>query len=309
MAARLLRGAGAALRQPRGRGPRGARGLRGLQAAAERAGRYGEVGEADLRAFRALLGDQGVVTAPDAVSPGESEAAPRGFPAVLAEVEGHRCRPRVGADGRSGKLEPFNNDWMGKYRGRAPVALRPRTTAEVAAVLKHCHARDLAVVPQGGNTGLVGGSVPLHDEVVLSTQRMDRVLAFDAVGGILTCQAGCILENLQAHVEREGYTMPLDLGSKGTCQIGGNISTNAGGLRLLRYGSLHGSVLGLEVVLADGTVVDTLNGLRKDNTGYDIKQLFIGAEGTLGIITAASVLCVRRHCRPAPREGGKVRRD
>ena len=186
---------------------------------------------------------------------------------------------------------------MGKYRGRAPVALRPRTTAEVAAVLKHCHARDLAVVPQGGNTGLVGGSVPLHDEVVLSTQRMDRVLAFDAVGGILTCQAGCILENLQAHVEREGYTMPLDLGSKGTCQIGGNISTNAGGLRLLRYGSLHGSVLGLEVVLADGTVVDTLNGLRKDNTGYDIKQLFIGAEGTLGLITAASMLCVRRRCQ------------
>ena len=167
---------------------------------------------------------------------------------------------------------------MGKYHGAARVALRPRSTAQVSAVLAHCSARRLAVVPQGGNTGLVGGSVPVFDEVVLSTSAMNKILAFDPVAGTVTCQAGCVLQTLDEHVAERGHTVPLDLGAKGSCHVGGNVATNAGGLRLLRYGSLHGSVLGLEAVLADGTVLDMLSTLRKDTTGYDLKQIFIGSE-------------------------------
>jgi len=167
---------------------------------------------------------------------------------------------------------------MGKYQGAAQVALRPRSTEQVSAVLAHCSARRLAVVPQGGNTGLVGGSVPVFDEVVLSTSAMNKILAFDPVAGAVTCQAGCVLQALDDYVAERDHAVPLDLGAKGSCHVGGNVATNAGGLRLLRYGSLHGSVLGLEAVLADGTVLDTLSTLRKDNTGYDLKQLFIGSE-------------------------------
>ncbi|TYZ64352.1 hypothetical protein PybrP1_000264 [[Pythium] brassicae (nom. inval.)] len=187
---------------------------------------------------------------------------------------------------------PHRVDWLGKYRAQAPrtLVLKPRSTEEVSAVLRHCNARRLAVVPQGGNTGLVGGSVPVFDEIVLSTAAMNSVLDFDAVSGILVCEAGCVLETLDTYVAKEGYMMPLDLGAKGTCQIGGNVSANAGGLRLLRYGSLHGTVLGIEAVLADGTVVDCLSTMRKDNTGYDLKQLFIGSEGTLGVVTKVSIL-------------------
>lgn len=187
---------------------------------------------------------------------------------------------------------PHRVDWLGKYRAQAPrtLVLKPRSTEEVAAVLRHCNARRLAVVPQGGNTGLVGGSVPVFDEIVLSTAALNNVLDFDAVSGILVCEAGCVLESLDAFVAKQGYMMPLDLGAKGTCQIGGNVSANAGGLRLLRYGSLHGTVLGIEAVLADGTVVDCLSTMRKDNTGYDLKQLFIGSEGTLGVVTKVSIL-------------------
>ncbi|CAD6341814.1 unnamed protein product [Miscanthus lutarioriparius] len=148
----------------------------------------------------------------------------------------------------------------------------------------------LAVVPQGGNTGLVGGSVPVYDEVIVGLAGMDKIISFDNVNGILTSEAGCVLENLSKLVENEGFIMPLDLGAKGSCHIGGNISTNAGGLRFIRYGSLHGSVLGLEVVLADGTILDMLTTLRKDNTGYDLKHLFIGSEGSLGVVTKISVL-------------------
>eukprot|EP00850_Spirogloea_muscicola_P022914 SM000318S12216 [mRNA] locus=s318:87991:91818:+ [translate_table: standard] len=179
---------------------------------------------------------------------------------------------------------------MGKFRGAATALLQPRTAQEVSGVLRHCHARRLAVVPQGGNTGLVGGSVPVFDEVILSLRRMNRIISLDEVSGILVCEAGCILEAVDDHLASRGFMMPVDLGAKGSCQIGGNVSTNAGGLRLLRYGSLHGSVLGLEVVLADGTVVDMLKKLRKDNTGYDLKQLFIGGEGTLGVITKVAML-------------------
>lgn len=191
-------------------------------------------------------------------------------------------------------LESNNVDWLKSVRGFSEVLLRPQTTAEVSEILRYCNSRNLAINPQGGNTGLVGGSVPVYDEIILSTFLMSKVLGFDEVSGILTCQAGCVLETLSLYLEERDYIMPLDLGAKGSCHIGGNVATNAGGLRLLRYGSLRGTVLGLEVVLADGQVLDCLVTLRKDNTGYDLKQLFIGSEGTLGVITAVSILCPRK---------------
>ncbi|XP_039993823.1 D-2-hydroxyglutarate dehydrogenase, mitochondrial isoform X1 [Xiphias gladius] len=191
-------------------------------------------------------------------------------------------------------LESSNVDWLKTVRGSSEVLLRPQTTEEVSQILSYCNSRNLAVNPQGGNTGLVGGSVPVYDEIILSTALMNNILTFDSISGILTCQAGCVLENLSLYLEERDYIMPLDLGAKGSCQIGGNVATNAGGLRLLRYGSLRGTVLGLEVVLADGRVLDCLATLRKDNTGYDLKQLFIGSEGTLGVITAVSILCPRK---------------
>uniref|UniRef100_A0A8C7XE25 D-2-hydroxyglutarate dehydrogenase, mitochondrial n=1 Tax=Oryzias sinensis TaxID=183150 RepID=A0A8C7XE25_9TELE len=191
-------------------------------------------------------------------------------------------------------LESSNVDWLKSVKGSSEVLLRPQTTEEVSQILRYCNSRNLAVNPQGGNTGLVGGSVPVHDEIVLSTALMNNILRFDDVSGILTCQSGCILENLSLYLEERGHIMPLDLGAKGSCQIGGNVATNAGGLRLLLYGSLHGTVLGLEVVLANGQVLDCLSTLRKDNTGYDLKQLFIGSEGTLGVITAVSILCPQK---------------
>mmetsp|Transcript_34852 Transcript_34852/g.48342 ORF Transcript_34852/g.48342 Transcript_34852/m.48342 type:complete len:523 (-) Transcript_34852:184-1752(-) len=191
-------------------------------------------------------------------------------------------------------LEGFNQDWMHTFQGASGLALRPTSTTQVQEILQHCNQRRLAVVPQGGNTGLVGGSVPVFDEVVLSTSRLDQVLAFDPVGGILTCQAGCVLETLNEYAEERGFVMPLDLGAKGSCHIGGNVSTNAGGLRVIRHGSLHGSVLGLEVVLPDGQLLDLNRPLRKDNTGLPLHHLFIGAEGTLGVVTAVSLLLPTR---------------
>ena len=192
------------------------------------------------------------------------------------------------------ELAAVSIDWMKKYRGNAALLLRPASTAEVAAILHYCNERSLAVVPQGGNTGLVGGGVPLFDEIVLSLARLNRIVAMDEVSGIVTVQAGCILEQLSNYLDPLGYIVPLDLGAKGTCHIGGNIATNAGGLRLVRYGSLHGSVLGLEVVTAEGRIVDMQSTLRKDNTGYDLKQLFVGSEGTLGVITTANILTPRK---------------
>jgi len=134
----------------------------------------------------------------------------------------------------------------------------------------------------------------VFDEVVVSTSLMREVISLDEVSGILACQAGCVLEVLDGYLNDRNFMMPLDLGAKGSCQIGGNVSTNAGGVRLLRYGSLHGTVLGLEAVLADGTIVNTMSGCRKDNTGYDLKQLFIGAEGTLGLVTGVSIQVPRK---------------
>lgn len=160
----------------------------------------------------------------------------------------------------------------------------------MSEILKYCNSRKLAVVPQGGNTGLVGGSVPVHDEIVISMANMNKIVEFDKNSGIVRAEAGVILENLATYAEDLGYIVPLDLGAKGSCFIGGNISTNAGGSRYIRYGTLHGSVTGLEAVLPNGDILNSMQSMRKDNTGYDTKQLFIGAEGTLGIVTQVAIM-------------------
>uniref|UniRef100_A0A6B2L3A6 FAD-binding PCMH-type domain-containing protein n=1 Tax=Arcella intermedia TaxID=1963864 RepID=A0A6B2L3A6_9EUKA len=180
---------------------------------------------------------------------------------------------------------------MKKYQGASPLLLKPSLTSQVSQILKYCNDRCLAVCPQGGNTGLVGGSVPVYDEVIINLSKMNTIRGFDESSGIVISDSGVILEQLDSYLREKGHIAPLDLGAKGSCQIGGNAATNAGGIRLLRYGSLHGSILGLEVVLANGTVLDSLTMLRKDNTGYDLKQLFIGSEGTLGIITGLAIAC------------------
>ena len=191
-------------------------------------------------------------------------------------------------------VEPFNSDWMRKYRGHTKLVLKPESTEQVSGILKYCNENMLAVVPQGGNTGLVGGSVPVFDEIVINLSRMNKIRSFDDVSGTLVADAGVILEVADNFLAEKKHIFPLDLGAKGSCQLGGNVATNAGGLRLLRYGSLHGNVLGIEAVLPDGTIVDDLSTLRKNNTGYDLKHLFIGGEGTIGIITAISILCPQR---------------
>jgi FAD/FMN-containing dehydrogenase len=191
-------------------------------------------------------------------------------------------------------IEPFNSDWMRKFRGHTQLVLKPSNKEELSQVLKYCNDNMLAVVPQGGNTGLVGGSVPVFDEIVINLQKMNKIRSFDEVSGILVADAGVILETADTFLAEKNHIFPLDLGAKGSCQIGGNVATNAGGLRLLRYGSLHGNVLGIEAVLPDGTIVNDLCTLRKNNTGYDLKQLFIGGEGTIGIITAVSIQCPQR---------------
>lgn len=191
-------------------------------------------------------------------------------------------------------LEPFNRDWMKKYRGRTKLVLKPKNVEEVSKVLKYCNENMLAVVPQGGNSSLVGGAVPVFDEVVLSLSRMNKIRSFDDVSGILVADGGVILEVADNYLKEHHHIFPLDLGAKGSAQLGGIAATNAGGLRFLRYGSLHGNILGIEAVLPDGTILDDLSKLRKNNTGYDLKQLFIGGEGTIGIITGVSIQCPQR---------------
>ncbi|MEZ5784991.1 MAG: FAD-binding oxidoreductase [Xanthobacteraceae bacterium] len=175
----------------------------------------------------------------------------------------------------------------GLYRGCSPVVLRPATVGEVSAILKLAHDLGTPVVPQGGNTGLVGGQVPLDGEIVLSLRRLDRIREVDPVSNTMTCEAGVVLAAAQAAAAAAERFFPLSLGAEGSCTIGGNLATNAGGVAALAYGVARDFVLGLEVVLADGRVWHGLNKLKKDNTGYDLKDLFIGAEGTLGVITAA----------------------
>ncbi len=185
----------------------------------------------------------------------------------------------------------YLKDWKGWWSGRARAVLRPATTAEVAAVMRLCHAHGQPVVPQGGNTGLVEAGIPSKDggEIVLSLERLNAIRAIDPTGFTMVVEAGCILQTVAEAAQAADCFFPLSLGARGSCQIGGNVSTNAGGLNVLRWGMMRDLVLGLEVVLPDGRIWDGLSLLRKDNTGYDLKQLFIGAEGTLGIVTAASL--------------------
>jgi D-lactate dehydrogenase (cytochrome) len=196
-------------------------------------------------------------------------------------------------------LAPRLIDWRKRYQGRARCLVEPGTARETADIVRACAATGTPIVPQGGHTGLVGGSTPLADgrSVILSTHRLNRIRDMDPRNNTMTVEAGCILADLQAAAHDAGRFFPLSLAAEGTCQIGGNLATNAGGLNVLRYGTARDQVLGLEVVLPDGRLWDGLRRLRKDNTGYDLKQLFIGAEGTLGVITAA---VLRLH--PQPRE-------
>ncbi|HIC82629.1 MAG TPA: FAD-binding oxidoreductase [Kiloniellaceae bacterium] len=217
----------------------------------------------DLRAkLTALLGDKGVVT--------DDEA-----------------------------LAPFLKEQRGRYEGQTPFMIRPANTEEVSRAVALCAGAGVPMVPQGGNTGLVAGAVPFAGDgaVLINLGRMTRVRVLDPTDYSITVEAGCILQDVQAAAEGVDRLFPLSLGAEGSCQIGGNLSTNAGGIHVLRYGNARDLVLGLEVVLADGRIWDGLTALRKDNTGYDLKHLFIGAEGTLGIITAATLKLF-----PRPRE-------
>ena len=188
---------------------------------------------------------------------------------------------------------PFLTDWRGRYRGEAICVVRPGSSAETAQVVAACAGAGVAMVPQGGNTGLVGGATPCAPashpggEVVVSLGRMNRILAIDLDNNTISVEAGCILQRVQEAAAAAGRLFPLSLAAEGSATIGGNLSTNAGGVQVLRYGNMRELTLGLEVVLADGRIWNGLRGLRKDNTGYDLKHLFIGAEGTLGLITAA----------------------
>jgi len=206
----------------------------------------------------------------------------------------HALAEILGPDGvltEAVDIEPYLIDLRKLYRGHALAVTQPRSVEHVSRVLKFCNDHRIGVVPHGGNTGYCGGATPDEsgDQIVVSLRRMNRIRSVDPLNYSLVAEAGCILADVQRAADDAERLFPLSLGSEGTCQIGGNLSTNAGGLSVLRYGMMRDLVLGLEVVLADGRVLASLSALRKDNTGYDIKSLFIGAEGTLGIITAASL--------------------
>ncbi|XP_037903422.1 D-2-hydroxyglutarate dehydrogenase, mitochondrial isoform X2 [Hermetia illucens] len=215
-------------------------------------GNYSKLGEPDLKFFEKVVGAKHMITDPS-------------------------------------ELSGYNSDFWKSAKGDGRLVLKPKSTEEVSAILAYCNERKLAVCPQGGNTGLVGGGVPVFDEIIISLQNLNKIESIDDLTGILICQSGCILENLEHKANELGLCVPLDLGAKSSCHIGGNVSTNAGGLRLLRYGNLHGSVLGVEAVLADGKVMDLMSNFKKDNTGYHLKHMFIGSEGTLGIVTKVAM--------------------
>src|SRR5713226_789336 len=203
-----------------------------------------------------------------------------------------RIRAIVGSTGlitAPQEVAPYASDWRKRYVGRPAAVVKPASTAEVAAVVRACADSRTAIVPQGGNTGLCGAATPdaSGTQIILNLSRVNRVREVDARNNTMTAEAGCVLARLQETAEEAGRLFPLSLAAEGSCEIGGNLSTNAGGTAVLRYGNARELVLGLEVVLPSGEIWDGLRGLRKDNTGYDLKQLFIGAEGTLGVITAA----------------------
>jgi FAD/FMN-containing dehydrogenase len=201
-----------------------------------------------------------------------------------------RIRQTLGSSGVSdnaAELEPHLTEWRNRWHGTTPLLLKPASTGEVSSVLEICFETNTPVVPQGGNTGLVGGQIPTQGELLLSLERMTKIRAVWPQDNVISVEAGAVLRDVQSAAEQAGRLFPLSLGAEGSCTIGGNLSTNAGGTNVLRYGTSRDLVLGLEVVLADGRVLNMMKGLRKDNSGYDLKQLFVGAEGTLGIITAA----------------------
>jgi len=190
-----------------------------------------------------------------------------------------------------GDLTAYELDWRKRYRGQALAVVRPGTTAEVAAVVRLCNEHGVAIVPQGGNTGLVGASVPdaSGTQLLLNLTRLNKVRAIDAANLTMTVEAGCVLQSVQEAAADAGLHFPLSLAAEGSCTIGGNLATNAGGTQVLRFGNARELCLGVEVVTAAGEVWEGLSGLRKDNTGYDLRDLFVGSEGTLGIITAATL--------------------
>ncbi|WP_020592163.1 FAD-binding oxidoreductase [Kiloniella laminariae] len=209
---------------------------------------------------------------------------PEGFLAALRQIVDDK-----GLLTAAEEILPHVTEQRGRFVGATACVVKPATTQEVAEVMKLCCDHNVAVVPQGGNTGLVSAGIAFAEDraIILSLSRMNRVRNLDPLNNTMTVEAGCILQNIQDAAARVDRFFPLSLGSEGTCQIGGNIASNAGGINVIRYGNSRALVLGLEVVTAEGEVWDGLRSLRKDNTGYDLKQLFIGSEGTLGVITAA----------------------
>lgn len=210
---------------------------------------------------------------------------------VPSEETLNRLRAIVGHSGWTSdedELAPHLNEWRGKYQGQTPLLLRPGSVGEVASIVATCAETRTAIVPQGGNTGLVGGQIPFDGEVLVSLKRLRTVRNIDGDNATMTIEAGCPLAIAQDAAAAHGMLLATSLASEGTATIGGIVATNAGGTNVLRYGMTRDQVLGLEVVLPSGEIWNGLSGLRKDNTGYDLKQLFIGAEGTLGIVTAAT---------------------
>jgi FAD/FMN-containing dehydrogenase len=211
-------------------------------------------------------------------------------PAQPATLE--RLKALVGPAGYSvdpDELAPHLTEWRNRFVGKTPLLLKPANTEEVAAIVRICAEADMGIVAQGGNTGLVGGQIPRPEgcDLLLSMSRMNKIRSVDAIDNTMVVEAGCTLGVAQEAAAKVERLLPLSLAAEGTSQVGGNLSTNAGGIHVLRYGNARDAVLGLEVVTADGAIWNGLRALRKDNTGYDLKQLFVGAEGTLGIITAA----------------------
>lgn len=196
---------------------------------------------------------------------------------------------------KTGDLSSYTTDWTGRYNGKANIVVKPTNVTEVSNIMKYCYQNNIKVVPQGGNTGLVRGCYSSENDLIVNISNMSSVSNIDLKQGILHCEAGCILEGLNNYVGNYGYVMPLDIAAKGSCQIGGNIATNAGGTSYIQHGSLFQNVLGLEVVLANGDISNTMTYVKKNNTGYAIKNLFIGSEGTLGIITKASILLKKKY--------------
>ena len=200
----------------------------------------------------------------------------------------------VGSNGlvtNTHELNPLLSDWRGVFRGEALAAVFPASSVEVSKVLKLCEKFKISVVPQGGNTGLCAAATPdkTGKQIILSLTRLDSIRDIDSANFSIEVEAGCILKNIQDAASQVGLYFPLSLGAEGSCQIGGNLATDAGGVNVLRYGTARAQVLGLEAVLANGAIVSNLRSVKKDTAGYDLKQLFIGSEGTLGIITAATL--------------------